>query len=266
MMLYRGVRSRVWRARRDARVGHARRRLANGSALAGKTVVITGGGSGIGFAATSAFARAGASCAVIAIDRAEAEEAIAQLEREGLHVQLAVADVRDPAQVRAAAEAIAARFGAIDVLINNAGVYFPADRETPASRVDPEIVRQTLEVNLFGTMHVCAAFLPFIRSGGRIINVSSMMGRHTSKQDGLSTGYRISKAALNSYTQSLAADLKERGIMVDCFHPGWVKTALGGPDAKIEPHEAVHTAFFLATRDVSTDTGLFWQDCGVVRW
>jgi NAD(P)-dependent dehydrogenase (short-subunit alcohol dehydrogenase family) len=91
------------------------------------------------------------------------------------------------------------------------------------------------------------------------------MGLESHKADGFGTAYRMSKASLNSYTRSLAAELEPRGIMVDAFHPGWIKTVLGGPDAKSDLEESVETAFFLATRPASNASGFFWRECKVVQ-
>jgi NAD(P)-dependent dehydrogenase (short-subunit alcohol dehydrogenase family) len=113
---------------------------------------------------------------------------------------------------------------------------------------------------------MCRAFAPLLRAGSRIINITSVMGQLSRRSDGYAPAYRLSKSALNSYTQSLAADLRTRGVMVDCMHPGWVKTAIGGPQAEIEPEEAVDTAFYLAMRERSGETGLFWWDCDTIRW
>lgn len=68
------------------------------------------------------------------------------------------------------------------------------------------------------------------------------------------------------YTQLLAADLRDREIMADVFHPGWVKTDMGGAGASVEPEDAAQTALFLATRPPSSQTGLFWHKGKVIDW
>ncbi len=242
------------------------RRIAAGGALNGQVAVITGAGAGIGRAIAITFARAGAHCILVTLERDEGNAIAGALKTEGRSVDLFIADVGDEHQVNMLEAEIASRQQKIDVLVNNAGVFLEADRQARASSVDDEIIRTTLAVNVYGAIHMSRALAHLIPSGGRILNVSSVMGQPTHRPDGFGVAYRMSKAALNIYTQSLAHDLQSRGIMVDCFHPGWVKTPLGGPGAKIEPHEATATAFFLATRPPSATTGRFWQDCRPVPW
>ena len=264
--LYWGARLRITTARAAARVRAVRRVVEAGEPLTGKIAVITGAGAGIGRAMTTAFARAGATCVLLTIEPDEGADALSALQAQGFDAQLVVTDVRDEAQVRDAAAQIQERYGRIDVLVNNAGVFLEEDRELGAGEIRTDIIQRTLAVNVYGAVHVTTALLHLIPRGGRIINVSSVMGRSTFRYDGKSAAYRLSKAALNSYTRSLAADLQPRGIMVDCFHPGWVKTPLGGVGATIEPHEATHTPLYLATRPSSENTGLFWQDCRSMLW
>lgn len=258
-----------WYARR--RVGETKRRrvrrsAAKGELLANQIAVVTGAANGIGLAIATAFARASAHCVLVDTDAAAGNAAVKNMRAQGFCVEFAEADVSNPAQVHQLASEIAKKHGRVDILVNNAGVQLEGDRRMHASAMDAEIMRRTLDVNLYGAINACAAFAPLLPVGGRIINVSSVMGQLSQPSDGYVPAYRVSKAALNSYTQSLAADLAPRGVMVDCLHPGWVKTALGGPNAKIDPDEATDTAFFLATRRSSDDTGLFWWDCQTIRW
>ncbi len=243
-----------------------RRSIASGGALEGKAALITGASSGIGFAIAKAFAKAGARCILIALDPVAGARAVEELSLEGSRVELCLADVSDARRVRDLSGEIAGRYSRIDVLVNNAGVFLDEDRAMPASRVDDAVVQRTLAVNLFGALHVCSAFDPLLFAGSRIINISSVMGQLSRRSDGYAPAYRLSKSALNSYTQSLAADLRNRGVMVDSMHPGWVKTAIGGPQAEIDAEDAIETAFYLATRPPSDATGLFWWDCEIIRW
>jgi NAD(P)-dependent dehydrogenase (short-subunit alcohol dehydrogenase family) len=232
-----------------------------GHALDGKIALVTGAGRGVGFAIAKAFARAGARCIILDVNGDEASAARDALAAEGLNVDLLVADVTDSEQVRAAAQQIAAQYSRIDILVNNAGVFYAKDRTEKATAISEDMIQHTIAVNAFGPIRVTNALLHLIPSGGRIINVSSVMGQESHKADGRGTAYRMSKAALNAYTRSLAAELAPRGIMVDALHPGWVKTVVGGPDAKIDAKDSVGTAFFLAIRPTSQASGLFWWDC-----
>ncbi|HEV2037928.1 MAG TPA: SDR family NAD(P)-dependent oxidoreductase [Candidatus Eremiobacteraceae bacterium] len=266
----RALLGRVYRSARSqaeaARIQSVRRSIAAGHALQDKVAVITGASSGIGLAITTAFARAGAHCVLVAREREAGTSAANELASWGLLVELGVADVSDPEQVRDLALTVSNCHEKVDILVNNAGVFLDDDRQMQASAVDDTVVQRTLAVNLYGALHFCSSFAPLMGAGGRIINISSVMGQLSRTSDGDSPAYRLSKAALNSYTQSLAADLRSRGVMVDCMHPGWVKTAIGGPNAMIDPEDAIDTAFFLATRPSSNETGLFWWNCQTIKW
>lgn len=243
-----------------------RRNVAAGGALKNKVAVITGASSGIGFAIAKVFAQAGARCVLVAIDRGGAKAAVDSLAAQGLTVDLRIADVSESTQVRDLALDVGKRYDTVDILVNNAGVFLDKDRQMHASAVDDTVVQRTLAVNLYGAMHACTAFAPLMAPGGRIINISSVMGQLSRKSDGYAPAYRLSKAALNSYTQSLAADMRARQVMADCVHPGWVKTAIGGSNAEIEAVDATDTVFFLAMRPAKSETGLFWWDGQVIRW
>ncbi len=260
------LRNAVRRRKARIRLERVREAVAAGNALRGKVALVTGAERGIGLAIATAFARAGARCVMLVLDQREGEAAANSLMAEGLAVELRVADVCDDRRLGEIADELHARYGHIDVLVNNAGVQLEEDRNAPASRTNDELLKKTLAVNLYGVIHASKAFAPHIASGGRIINVSSTMGQLSRRYDGFAAAYCLSKTGVNSYTRSLAAELGPRGIMVDCFHPGWVKTVIGGPRAEIEPKDAVPTAFFLATRPASPETGLFWRDCMAIAW
>jgi NAD(P)-dependent dehydrogenase (short-subunit alcohol dehydrogenase family) len=234
--------------------------------LVGKTAVITGAGRGIGKAIATAFAQAGACSVIVVRERTLGEKVVRELADQGFKADCAIADVTDAAQVSMLVLDVIQRFPSIDVLVNNAGIFLEEDRAMRPSDMDPLVLQKTLDVNLFGPIRVCNAFVPHIPKGGRVINVSSAMGQFAGEADGRGPAYSISKAALNMYTQLLAADLRKRSIMVDSFHPGWVKTDMGGPNASVEPQEAARTALFLASRPHSDKTGLFWRDCEVIDW
>jgi NAD(P)-dependent dehydrogenase (short-subunit alcohol dehydrogenase family) len=240
--------------------------VASKELLRGKTTVVTGAGRGIGKAIATAFAQAGATSIFVVRERTIGEALTRELAEQGLKADLGVADVTDPAQISMLVIDLMQRYPTFDILVNNAGVLLDDDRKMRPSDFDTLVLEQTLNVNLYGPIRVCNAFVPHIAKGGRIINVSSTMGQFAGDSDGHSPAYAISKAALNMYTQNLAADLRDKGIMVDSFHPGWVKTDMGGSNAKVKPEDSARTALFLATRAPSDKTGLFWYDCEVIDW
>ncbi len=234
--------------------------------LLGKTTVVTGAGRGIGKAIATAFAHAGACSVFVVRDRVHGEHVVHELERHGYKADLGVADVTDAAQISVLALDLMQRHPVIDVLVNNAGIFLDEDRHMLPSNVDINVLEKTLAVNLEGPIRVSNAFLPYITTGGRFINLSSGMGQFAGEADGYGPAYSMSKVALNMYTQLLAADLKSRHIMVDSLDPGWVKSDMGGKNARIEAEEAAQAVLFLATRPLSEKTGLFWHRNQVIDW
>jgi NAD(P)-dependent dehydrogenase (short-subunit alcohol dehydrogenase family) len=232
--------------------------------LAGKTAVITGANRGIGHAIATLFAREGARCAMLVRTQSEVDELAADRAAAVPGSSVRVADVTSESSANEAAKNVADEFGAIDLLVNNAGVLLAEDRASSAGTMKTQTLHATLAVNLFGAVQICNAFLPHVKDGGRIINVSSTMGQLSDGAAGYSPAYCISKTALNAYTVALAQALSSRDILVDSFHPGWAKTRMGGPNANVEVTESAQMALFLATRPRDGRTGLFWRYPGVV--
>ena len=139
----------------------------------------------------------------------------------------------------------------VNVLINNAGVL----KDRNETRVALENLRVTLEVNLFGHVQITESLLPLVSHGGHIINISSSAGSLENTSQASYPSYKISKAALNMYTRTLAIRLSGQ-ITVSAVHPGWIKTDMGGNDADITPQEAAQDIFKLATSEV--ESGQFW--------
>ncbi len=231
--------------------------------LADRIAVITGANRGIGFAIARTFAREGATCALVVRDRAKGERAASDVANVGALPIVVEADMANRTAIKRAAEELSRRFERIDLLVNNAGILTDEDRRIPASRMEPAIIDETLAVNLLGPIAMSEALLPKMGRGARIINVSSTMGQLTDGSAGYAPAYCISKTALNAYTQALAAAVSDNGILVDSFHPGWARTAMGGPNASVDPDQAAGVALFLATRPPG-ETGLFWRHPGVV--
>jgi NAD(P)-dependent dehydrogenase (short-subunit alcohol dehydrogenase family) len=235
-------------------------------ALRGKTTIVTGAGRGIGKAIATLFAQAGARSIFVIRDREAGEQIVAELTGRGLQADIGISDVAQPAQIAMLVLDLIQRYKTIDVLVNNAGVFLDEDRSMRPSQIDPLAFQRTIDVNLLGPINMCNAFVPHISDGGRIINVSSGMGQLSGESSGYGPAYSMSKAALNMYTQLLAADLRDRKIMVDSFDPGWVRTDMGGSGANVAPEKAAETALFLATREPSSQTGLFWHGRQVIPW
>ncbi len=194
-----------------------------------------------------------------------AEEAAAALRQDGLEVVAAALDVADERSVHACAADVASRVGRVDVLVNNAAILLAEQEgilETPV-----EVLRQTVETNVWGVLSVCQAFLPSMVAAryGRVVNVSSTAGQLSSMAT-YAPAYSISKAALNALTIQLAAAVKGTGVLVNCVSPGWVRTRMGGPAAPRSVEQGAETIVWAATLPANGPTGKFFGDRRQIDW
>jgi NAD(P)-dependent dehydrogenase (short-subunit alcohol dehydrogenase family) len=164
-------------------------------------------------------------------------------------------DVEDAALQAACAEAT----GPIDALVCNAGLY--PDRDVPFESLSPQMLRDAFGANVTGVAMTVQAQLRNMSEGGRIAVVASAMGR-AARASGTSFAYRASKAAAINLALNLAAHLKPRGIAVQVWHPGWVRTDMGGPRADLDAAtSARHLWDRLAALDLAA-TGRFLNHDG----
>jgi 3-oxoacyl-[acyl-carrier protein] reductase len=198
-----------------------------------KTALITGvSDHGIGGAVAGRLANEGAAVALVS--RGEPKRLLEQLERRHRPFEYLPCDVTQEEQVRAAVAACQARFGVIDVLVNNAGVEHVRRLED----LDEAMLREIIDTNLMGSIRMARAVLPYLRApGGAIVNVSSALSLGGCA--GFSV-YSASKAGLNGFTQSLAWELAPRGIRVAAVAPGVVLTNMSAKYSEQLSPQAVH--------------------------
>ena len=187
-----------------------------GTPLAGKVALVTGGAKGIGFAVACELAKRGAILIVADLEGAEA--AAERLRTSGQPALGLKADVTSEPEVAHLADAAAAEFGGLDILINNAAI-FSTLRRRPFEEIDPSEWRRVMEVNTLGPFLCCRAALPLLkaRGGGRIINISS--GVAFKGNPGMAH-YVASKGAVVSLTRALATELGPFKILVNSVAPG----------------------------------------------
>ena len=202
-------------------------------------------------------------------------------------------DVSDPASVAAAADHVRAGGAGLDVLVNNAGIAMDG--------FNAEVARRTIETNFFGPLRVTEALLPIMPAGGTIVMVSSGMGELSGVDDRLrarftdpkltrdglvalaqefvddvaagrhrergwpSSGYRVSKIALNALVRVWAPELGARRIIINAVYPGWVRTDMGGHGASRSVEKGAASIVWAATR-IGEPTGAFFRDGRRIDW
>lgn len=189
--------------------------------LSGKRAVVTGAARGIGFATAKRFLGEGASVALWDRDSARVAKSADELRAMGTVISEAV-DQTDLSAVERAAARTVAELGGIDILVNNAGIAGPA---MPLWEYDPNKFREIVEINLLGVFHCCRAVVPAMRNSGwgRIVNVASVAGKEGNPN---AAAYSASKAGVIALTKSLAKELAQSGILVNCVTPATVDTEI----------------------------------------
>ena len=235
-----------------------------------RVAVVSGGNRGMGLEICRQLLGKGVSIAIGSRDSARGKKAAAQLAEEVkpeiARIMSFPLDVTRQESVTRFSAAVEDIFGGVDILVNNAGVMLEA-REGKLEHTTPKMFREILDVNVIGAVMMCQAFVPLMRKigYGRIVNMSSGLGQLERMGQGL-PAYRISKAALNALTRTLAAELIGAGILVNAVSPGWVKTDMGGPNAERTVEEGVETAVWLCLLPSAGPTGSFFRDRKAIPW
>lgn len=231
-----------------------------------RIVVVTGGARGIGLAIASRFANASDAVTILDRDKTGGSDAVRTLIEVGNIATFLYTDVSDKSSVTQSIEEINKRYGAIDVLINCAGVIDVGTIET----IEEDIWDRVININLKGAFLVTQAAIPLMidRPAGRIINISSLAGR----MGGIKTGpaYSASKAGLIGLTKAVARMVAEHRITVNAIAPGVTRTEMAvnftASDLEqilkanpmgslVEPSEIAEVTYFLASDQIKMITG-----------
>ena len=244
-------------------------------------VLVTGGGRGIGRAIALSFADPGGIVAIAARTRSELDDTAREIAARGARPIALTVDVTDEDAVARAFCEIRAITPSVDVVVNNAGV----GGGQPLDKSDTASWRRILDTNVLGTFFVTREAVPMLSDGGRVINMSSVLGRFGVPGY---TAYCASKHAVIGFTRALALELVRRGITVNAICPGWVETDMavqgmqGGAKATgvtfeefraraigavpigriIEPAEVANLVRFLASPQAAAITGQTYNICG----
>lgn len=198
--------------------------------LKDKVALITGGDSGIGRAVAVLFAREGADVALLYLpeEETDAQETRKHIETEGREALLIAGDVQEVEFCRDAVEQTVAKFGRIDILVNNAA--YQKHRKT-LEDLSCEQWERTFRTNIFSCFSLVKFAIPHIPEGGAIINTGSSTGLEGSKE---LLDYSATKGAIHAFTKSLAQNLLNKGIRVNCVAPGPVWTPLNPAERPAE--------------------------------
>ncbi len=230
-----------------------------------RKALVTGASQGIGRAIALALAQAGADVAITARSTEKLEQAAREIRARGRHAHVITADMAVESDARRVADTALERLGRVDILVNNAAIiHKPVD----VVDFDPALWRQVLDVNLTGIFLLCRALLPAMFESraaagcrAKIINIASIGGRRGARRR---SAYRVTKAGLISFTESLAAEVHPHGVDVNAICPGGVRTegfaeAFGEEAAArpnlMSPEEIADLAVFLASDASSAVTG-----------
>jgi NAD(P)-dependent dehydrogenase (short-subunit alcohol dehydrogenase family) len=194
--------------------------------LAGKVALITGGDSGIGRAVAVLFAREGADVAITYLreEESDAKETKAAAEGEGRRALIIAGDVRDSDFCKKAVDMTIKNFDRLDILVNNAAYQ---EHQKSLEDISEEQWDRTFRTNIYGYFFMAKAALPHLKKGSAIINTGSITGLEGSKE---LLDYSATKGAIHAFTKSLAQNLVEDGIRVNCVAPGPVWTPLNPAD------------------------------------
>ena len=248
--------------------------------LDGRVAVITGAGSGQGAAAARLFASEGCAVVVADVNEETGQQVTGELKSSAAQAAFASCDVSDAAQVRAMIGLATSEFGRLDVLYNNAGLWFsaqgnyrPGVTDAPSPLLEENIWDRTINVNLKGTYLGCKYAIPEMQKvgGGSIINASSIAAVRVGR--GASDAYTAAKGGIVTITRTLAVEHAQYQIRCNCIIPGAIHTPLAGPftpeyEKAVEghiplgrwgqPEDVAKMALFLACEDSSWITGQFF--------
>jgi NAD(P)-dependent dehydrogenase (short-subunit alcohol dehydrogenase family) len=198
--------------------------------LEDKVAIITGGDSGIGRSVAVLYAREGANVAIVYLpeEEVDAKETAKHVENEGRKCLLIPGDVKDSKFCAQAIEKTVEEFGKLDVLVNNAA--FQQHQKSPED-ISDEQFEKTFRTNIFGYFYMARAALKHLKKGGAIVNCGSITGLEGNKE---LLDYSATKGAIHAFTKSLAQQLVERNIRVNCVSPGPIWTPLNVADKEPE--------------------------------
>lgn len=191
-----------------------------GKKLEGKVAIVTGGARGIGKAISEKLASEGASLALVDVLLEVAEQTAAEFMAKGVKALAVKADVSKLAEAEAAVAKTIEHFGQVDILVNNAGIT----KDTLLLRMSSEDWQKVLDINLTGSFNFIKAVIrPMMKKGGKIVNISSVVGRMGNVGQ---ANYSASKAGMIGLTKSIAKEFASRNVCCNAIAPGFIATEM----------------------------------------
>ncbi|MCI0710134.1 MAG: SDR family oxidoreductase [Chloroflexi bacterium] len=227
--------------------------------------LVTGGNRGIGLEIVRQLAQEGHTIILTSRDMQQGDEVAQEMRKAGLDVIAHKLEVTSQDDIGNLQTFVEVKFGRLDMLVNNAGIY--PDEGRRFLDIELDLVRYTLEVNTLAPSALTKAFVPMMiaQNFGRIVNVSSGMGQLTYMGGGTGA-YKLSKAALNAVTRITAGEVRRYNIKINAMCPGWVRTDMGGRGAPRSVEQGADTAVWLATLPDDGPSGGFFRDRKPLEW
>ncbi len=220
--------------------------------LQGKWALVTGASRGVGLHIATALAGLGGNIVLHSRSKEHTADLAARLREKGVSVIVVAAELDDQDQVDAMLNEMLAQIPRIDILFNNAAIMAPY-REDPWQTTADDY-RQSFEVNVISLARICSRLVPLMlaQKWGRVVNVTSGI----ENQPELSA-YAVSKAAVDKFVRDFAPTLSGSGVMMNLLDPGWLRTAMGGPEAPHDPASVIPGALVPALLDDGISGRLF---------
>lgn len=228
-----------------------------------KIALVTGANRGMGFAVSEKMAALNYHVIMVGRNDSALKEKTSQLIAKNLSVEAFHADMKEEKDTSKLIEFVTEKYGHLDALINNAGIYI---QENIFSS-DENILRETMEVNTFAPFRLMKGFVPLMKKQGygRVVNVSSGHGTI----EGSSTScpsYCVSKVSLNMLTKLFASEVSGTNVKVNSICPGWVRTDMGGASAPRSIEEGIKGTVWAATLEDDAPNGGFFRDGKPIDW
>lgn len=235
-----------------------------------KIAIVTGASRGLGFATSEALAKMGYKVIMAMRDPDKAQSKMNELKINNLDVAAFKLDVANEKSIESFCQQILREVGAVDVLVNNAGIFIDDedDGNTSVFKTKASTIQKTFTTNTLGPFLLIQKLLPLMIDAGygRVVNVSSGMGQLADMNQAYAA-YRLSKTALNAVTKIFSQEVLGKGdILVNSVCPGWVRTDMGGKNANRNIEQGIKGILWAATLPKGGPNGGFFRDGETIEW